>query len=100
MTMAPTKTAARKFYRLLKDAEEAPVIISRHGKARAVLVSIRRFRLYEKVLAHVSEDAAAASLRAALENAREGRLGIASRALKKAAELGAERPSNPGKSGR
>lgn len=98
--MVPTKTAARCFYRLLEDADEAPVVISRHGRPRAVVVSIRRFRLYEKVLAHVSEDAAAASLRAALENAREGRLGLASRALKRAAELGAVRPSNPGKSGR
>lgn len=88
MTNISTKEAARRFSKVLKDAQVRPVVIDRHRRPRAVVVSIERFRLYEKVLAHVSEEAAIAALGEAIEKAREGRLGLANRARKDAAILG------------
>jgi len=99
MTMVPTKTAAQDFYRVLKDADAGPVVISRYGQPRAVVVSIRRFRFYEKMLKHLQEEAAMASLAEALERVCEGRLGLANRAVKKAAELGGDAQPDPGKDG-
>ena len=88
MTAISSKAASRRFFSVLKDADKAPVVIERHGRPRAAVVSIRRFRLYEKLLAHLAEEAAIASLEEAIEKAREGRLGLANRARKNAAILG------------
>ncbi len=88
MTSISSKTAARRFFKVLKDADTGPVVIDRHGRPRAVVVSIRRFRFYEKLLKYLSDEAATASLGEAAEKAREGRLGLASRARKNAAAPG------------
>jgi prevent-host-death family protein len=95
MTAISSKSASRRFFSVLKDAEKAPVVIELHGRPRAVVVSIRRFRLYEKLLAHISEEAALAAFGEAIEKACDGRLGLANRARKRAADLG--RLATPGR---
>lgn len=82
MSKFSTKEAATHFYKVLKEAETRPVFINRHRRPRAVVMSISCYRLYEKVLAHVAEDAAVLALADALEKAQAGRLGLAHRALK------------------
>ena len=84
MTHISTKEAARRFFKVLEAAQKRPVIIDRHNRPRAVVVSMTRFRLYEKVLAHLSEEAAVAAMGEALEMARQGRLGLCNRARKDA----------------
>lgn len=96
MTSISTKEAARRFFRVLNDAQTRPVVIARHRRPRAVVISIGRFRLYEKLIAHLSEEETIASLEDAVEMARQGRLGLANRALKDAAFLsGAPEPARP-----
>jgi prevent-host-death family protein len=87
MSKFSTKEAAKRFYEVLREAETRPVVINRHRRPRAVVMSISRFRLYEKILAHVAEDAAIGAMEEALWKAREGRLGLAHRALKDSALL-------------
>ncbi len=99
MTSFATKAAARRFSSVLKEADRAPVFIERHKRPRAVVVSIRRFRLYEKLLAQLLDEAAVDSLESALEMTRQGRLGLARRACKDAALLGGTDAPSPGGKG-
>ena len=43
------KIAQQRFGALLKDAEDAPVIITRHGRRRYVLMSAQLFDVYEEI---------------------------------------------------
>lgn len=100
MTKFSTKEAAKRFYEVLKEAQTRPVVINRHQRPRAVVMSISRFRLYEKLVAHIAEDAAVCALADALEKAQGGRLGLAHRALKDVALFkGASAPLVDGKAG-
>ena len=100
MTKFSTKDAAKRFYEVLKEADTRPVFINRHSRPRAVVMSISRFRLYEKLVAHIAEDAAVCALADALEKARGGRLGLAHRALKDVALFkDAAAPLQGGKAG-
>lgn len=87
MTAISTKEAARQFWKVLKEAEAGPVIIKRYRRPRAVIVSIAQFRLYERALAHLSEDAAILAFQKAIDMAVKGRLGLAHRARRDAREL-------------
>ncbi|NWG92273.1 MAG: type II toxin-antitoxin system prevent-host-death family antitoxin [Parvularculaceae bacterium] len=50
MRRISSKGAARRMAAVLDAADTAPVVIERRGKPRAVVVSARRFDLYETVL--------------------------------------------------
>ncbi len=79
MRKVSTKTAARAFFSVLKDADKSPVIIERHGRPRAAVVSIRRFQLYEKLIARYSEELSLALLTEAVEEIAGGHLGEAAK---------------------
>lgn len=74
MRKISTKEAARRFFSVLKDAENAPIIIERHGRPRAAIVSARRFGLYEKLIAYYADELSDGLLVEALEKISEGRL--------------------------
>ncbi len=85
MKRVSSKAAARRFHAVLKDADAMPVMIERHGRPRAVVVSARRFQVYEKLLANYIEETAVATLEDGLDHAANGNLGRAATARRKAA---------------
>ena len=84
MRKTSTKEAARRFFSVLKDADDAPVVIERHGRPRAAVVSYRRFQLYEKLIKRFSEEVALDLYNEAIEKTGAGRLGLGAKALKDA----------------
>lgn len=95
MRKVSSKEAERGFFGLLAEADGEPVIIARHQRPRAVLVSWRRFQIYEKALAFTTDALAAQKLEEALQHTGEGRLGRANKAMRAAvalAEPGVEIP--------
>lgn len=61
MARYSTTDAARRFSAMLDLSEREPVLIERHGRPRAALVSMRRFELYEALLRREMEAMAAAA---------------------------------------
>lgn len=84
MRKASTKEAARRFFSVLKDADNGPVVIERRGRPRAAVVSYRRFQLYEKLVKRLSEDLAIDLYADAIEQTSAGRLGRGAKARKEA----------------
>jgi PHD/YefM family antitoxin component YafN of YafNO toxin-antitoxin module len=82
-----SKAAEKQFFAVLKNADEAPVIIERHGRARAAIVSISRFRLYEKLLAYFADEVAIEQFKEAADHAGNGRLGLAAKSRKAALRI-------------
>ncbi len=74
-----TSEAARRLSALLEEADHRPVIIKRHGRARAALVSMRRYEIYEALFAKELGDMATENLQGAMTAACEGKLGTAAR---------------------
>jgi len=72
---------------VLDAADAAPVVIERRGKPRAVVVSARRFDLYETVLRALTDEMASEVLEAARGAARAGRAGEAAALNAEAAAL-------------
>ncbi|MFZ5617202.1 MAG: type II toxin-antitoxin system Phd/YefM family antitoxin [Pseudomonadota bacterium] len=86
MRRVSTKEAARRFYQLLDAAEEAPVMIERHGRPRAAIVSARDFEIVARILAREKDWLAAEFLGAAIKRVEDGHFNKAI-ALKNAALL-------------
>ncbi|MFN3959022.1 MAG: type II toxin-antitoxin system Phd/YefM family antitoxin [Parvularculaceae bacterium] len=74
-----TAETARRLSAILKEADGRPVIIKRHRRPRAALVSMRRFEIYEALFKKELDEMAAESLQGALTAACEGKLGTAAR---------------------
>lgn len=72
MKEVSTREAARKFFRLLDDAAAAPVMITRRGRPRAVIMSARDFSIVQKLLARERGAASADMLDAAIERVARG----------------------------
>jgi prevent-host-death family protein len=69
-----TKEASRRLSAVLKDAQVSPVVIERHGRGRAAVMSIRRFELCEKLLRNAMDEMAVDALHDSLEAAKDGKL--------------------------
>jgi prevent-host-death family protein len=65
---------ARRFGETIDEALLDPVIIERHGRPCAVLMSVERFQLHERLAQERSLDLAAEDLRGAIAAACDGRL--------------------------
>ncbi|HBK92241.1 MAG TPA: hypothetical protein DDZ68_11275 [Parvularcula sp.] len=74
-----SKEASRRLAAVLKDAQVSPVVIERHGRARAAVVSMRRFELCERLLRNALDAAAVDALHGSLEAAKDGKLKTAGR---------------------
>ena len=74
-----TKEASRRLAAVLKDAQLSPVLIERHGRARAAVMSMRRFELCEKLLRNAMDEMAVDALHGSLEAAQDGKLKTAAR---------------------
>ena len=74
MIRVSTREAARRFHRLLKEAEDAPVVIERYGRRRAVIMSAHDFGVVERILAREKDEMATRCLEAALERIADGQL--------------------------
>lgn len=68
------RMAARRFGEILDAARIEPVIVERRRRASAVVMSIERFDVYERLLKERTYELAAESLHGAIEAARDGRL--------------------------
>jgi prevent-host-death family protein len=88
MRRVSTKEASRRFYRLLDDAEEAPVVIERYGRPRAVIMSAADFAIVERFLGRHQEQVTAALMAGAIEKIAEGRFRKAVNLRKAALLLG------------
>jgi prevent-host-death family protein len=87
-----TKDSAQRFYGVLNAADEAPVVIERRGRPRAVVISYARYRDYERLADETTKDAAVDALAKALDMVAADRVGLATRSL--------SRPRAPSPSGR
>lgn len=74
-----TEAAKKRFHHCLKAAEISPVIITRHGTARAVLISAPHLKALLRAADEAREKGAVAELQRAMEEAHAGRLGRAAR---------------------
>ena len=72
MRRVSTREAARRFYKLLAEAEFAPVMIERYGRPRAAIMSARDFEIVQRILAREKENLAATFLGAAIEKISDG----------------------------
>ena len=91
---APIKEAQRRFNAMLAAADEHPIVITRRGRRRAVVISTRRFDLYERALRTHAENTVLSALLAALGAAggtpEEASLKTAEQALAAAKRLNAQ----------
>jgi prevent-host-death family protein len=87
MHKVATKMAQRRFFALLAQAAQQPVMIVRHGRPRVVVVPIRHFRVYEQLYALYREEMALEKLEESLAAAAEGRLKTAAQRRDEAAKL-------------
>lgn len=74
-----TKEASRRLAAVLKDAQLSPVVIERHGRPRAAVMSIRRFELCEMLLRNALDEMAVDALHGSLEAAKDGKLKTSAR---------------------
>jgi prevent-host-death family protein len=88
MRRVSTKEASRRLYRLLDDAEESPVMIERHGRPRAVIMSAADFEIVQRILDRHRERATTALMAGAIEKIAEGRFRKAVNLRKAALLLG------------
>ena len=72
---------------MLKQAGERPVIITRHGRPRAAVISIRRYRFYEMLVAYYAEESALEGFASAIVAAAEGKPRKAAQACARGADL-------------
>lgn len=86
MRKVSTKEAARRFYQLLNAAEKGPVMIERHGRPRAAIMSARDFEIVQRILAREKTRLAAGLLQGAIEKTASGHFNKAVK-LKNAALL-------------
>lgn len=73
------KEASRRLGDVLNEAQNLPVVINYHGRPRAAVVSMKRFKLCEKLLRDAIDEMAVEGLRGSVEAARSGRLRTAAR---------------------
>ncbi|MDZ7628256.1 MAG: type II toxin-antitoxin system Phd/YefM family antitoxin [Parvularculaceae bacterium] len=85
MTNYSTKEAQQRFSQVIEKAQRQPVIIERHGRARAAIVSMRRFEIYENLMKVFADELAAENLHEAIKAAKEGRLTASAQLRKEAA---------------
>jgi prevent-host-death family protein len=88
MRRISTKEASRRFSRLLDDVTEAPVMIERYGRPRAVIMSAADFGIVQRVLDRHRDGATAALMEGAIEKIAEGRFRKAVNLRKAALLLG------------
>lgn len=69
-----TKEASRRLAAVLKDAQLSPVLIERHGRPRAAIMSMRRFDLCEKLLRQAMDEMAVDALHDSIDSTRDGKL--------------------------
>lgn len=72
MCKVSTKEAARRFYQLLDAAEKGPVMIERHGRPRAAIMSARDFEIVLRIVAREKERLTAGLLHGAIEKTASG----------------------------
>ncbi len=82
------RMAARRFGEMLDAARIEPVIIDRRGRPCAVIMSIDRFDLYQRLLRERSYSLAAESLFGSIKATREGRFQTAGKLRLEAARIG------------
>ncbi len=80
--------AAHRFGEMIDAAQIEPVIVERHGRARAVIMSVGRFEAYEKLLRERSYALAAESFHQAIGAACDGRLKLSAQLRQEARQLG------------
>jgi len=76
------KDAQRRYFAMLKAADESVVLITRRGRPRTAVMSVKAWRAYQRVFDHCRREAALASFTRALALAKDGRLGEAEAALR------------------
>lgn len=74
-----TKEASRRLAAVLKDAQLSPVVIERHGRPRAAVISMRRHELCEKLLRQAMDDMAVEALNESIDATRGGSFKTAAR---------------------
>lgn len=82
MVEMSAKEAQRRFFAMLKAADGGVVIVTRRGRPRTAVMSIKQYRAYERVFEHLRREAAMAAFQSALDLAQEGRLAEADAALR------------------
>lgn len=73
------RDAAKNFGAVMEAAENAPVMIRRHGRPRAVVIGWRLFEEYKKAYDDAFDERVLHLLELQLEAAIEGKLGTADR---------------------
>lgn len=87
MTTFSSKEAQRRFHAVLKAADVGPVVIERHRRPRAAVVSMRRFEIYEALWRKEMDAMALESLQGALDAANEGKVRTSARMILRARSL-------------
>jgi len=79
-TFYSARDAAKNFGALVEAADAEPVIVHRHGRPHAVVLSARLFKDYKKAYDEAFEDRQIRLLELRLEAAMAGKLGTSYRA--------------------
>lgn len=87
MTAYSIGDVKRRLATALDEAQRRPVIIKRHGRARAAIISMRCFDIYETLIRKEFEQMAAKTLHDSIKATREGRLTTAAQLRIKARDM-------------
>ena len=74
-----TKQASRRLAEVLAAAQDMPVIVERHGRPHAVVMSIQRFEIGEKLVRQALDEMGVALLNESIDTTRNGKLRLATR---------------------